>query len=460
MSGRPFEKILIANRGEIALRVIRTCRALGIPTVAVYSKPDENALHVSFADEAICIGPAIATQSYLNQPAVLTAIEVTGADAVHPGYGFLSENAQFASAVRKMGRTFIGPEVEHLQMFGDKLSAKAAARGAGLPLLSGSEGAVQSLEEAHAIATESGYPVMLKAAAGGGGKGMRVVETAEDLERFFALAQAESLAAFGSGDVFIERYLRRPRHIEVQVAGDGSGGGIHIGTRDCSLQRRHQKIIEEAPAPHLSDALRSRICGAAAELIRNVSYRSLATVEFLVEDEGFFFLEVNPRIQVEHPVTEEVSGLDLVELQIRVAAGEGLPVKQEDVCIEGHAMEVRVNAEDPTNFLPSPGLVTGYHQPGGPGIRVDSAIHEQAMVQPHYDSLTAKLIVKGRDREHARRRMLGAIDEFIVEGIRTTLPLQYALLETSEFLECTYWTQFVDQFVVEYAARQREESGG
>jgi acetyl-CoA carboxylase biotin carboxylase subunit len=459
MTSRPFEKVLVANRGEIALRVIRTCRALGIPTVAVYSNADENALHVRFAEEAICIGPAIATQSYLNQPAVLTAIEVTGADAVHPGYGFLSENAQFASAVRKMGRTFIGPDVEHLEMFGDKLRAKEAARKAGLPLLSGSEGAVHSLEEAQEIAAGAGFPLMLKAAAGGGGKGMRVVESPEDLERFFALAQAESMAAFGSGDVFIERYLRRPRHIEVQVAGDGLGGGIHIGTRDCSLQRRHQKIVEEAPAPGLPEGLGSRICEAAAELIRGVDYQSLATVEFLVEDDGFYFLEVNPRIQVEHPVTEEVSGLDLVELQIRLAAGEGLPLRQEDVRIEGHAMEVRVNAEDPTNFLPSPGMVTGYHEPGGPGVRVDSSIHEQAMVQPHYDSLTAKLIVFGRDREHARQRMLGAIDEFIVEGIRTTLPLQRALLTTPEFMDCTYWTQFVDQYVKEFAASVNEGAG-
>jgi len=459
MTSRPFEKVLVANRGEIALRVIRTCRALGIPTVAVYSNADENALHVRFAEEAICIGPAIATQSYLNQPAVLTAVEVTGADAVHPGYGFLSENAQFASAVRKMGRTFIGPDVEHLDVFGDKLSAKEAARKAGLPLLSGSEGAVDSLQEAQKIAAESGFPLMLKAAAGGGGKGMRVVESPEDLERFFALAQAESMAAFGSGDVFIERYLRRPRHIEVQVAGDGRGGGIHIGTRDCSLQRRHQKIVEEAPAPGLPDGLRTQICEAAAELIRTVGYQSLATVEFLVEDDGFYFLEVNPRIQVEHPVTEEVSGLDLVELQIRLAAGEGLPLRQEDVRIEGHAMEVRVNAEDPTNFLPSPGMVTGYHEPGGPGVRVDSSIHEQAMVQPHYDSLTAKLIVFGRDREHARQRMLGAIDEFIVEGIRTTLPLQRALLNTTEFKDCTYWTQFVDRYVTEFAASVNEGAG-
>lgn len=445
--GEPvFRKLLIANRGEIALRIIRTCREMGIRTVAVYSTADANALHVRFADEAICIGPPQATQSYLKQPALLTAAEITDADAIHPGYGFLAENAQFASAVRAMGKVFVGPSVEHLRMFGDKLSAKEAARAAGLPLLPGSEGAISHVEEAVATARQAGYPVMLKAAAGGGGKGMRVVDDEEQLRRVFEIAQAESQAAFGSGDVFIERFLRRPRHIEVQVAGDGVGG-IHLGTRDCSLQRRHQKIIEEAPAPGLSDKLRTEITEAAARLVRSVGYQTVATVEFLVEGEEFFFLEVNPRIQVEHPVTEEVTGVDLIQEQIRLAAGRELSIRQDQVTPRGHSIEVRVNAEDPRSFLPSPGLVTGYHEPGGPGVRVDSAIHEQAMVQPYYDSLAAKLIVRGRDREHARQRMLGAIDEFIVEGIRTTLPLQRSLLETDAFRNVTYWTQFVDQFV-------------
>ena len=443
----PFGKVLIANRGEIALRVIRACREIGCRTVAIYSQADENALHVRFADEAVCIGPAQALQSYLNQPSVLSAVDITQADAVHPGYGFLAENAQFAAAVRKMGRSFVGPSVEHLQMFGDKLSAKEAARNAGLPLLEGSKGAVSSVAEAEEAASRAGYPVILKAAAGGGGKGMRVVEDPEQLGRVFEVAQAESQAAFGSSEVFIERYLRRPRHVEVQVAGDAQGAGIHLGTRDCSMQRRHQKIIEEAPAPFLSDSLRSRIEEAAAELVRSVGYQTVATCEFLVEGEEFFFLEVNPRIQVEHPVTEEITGVDLIQLQLRLAAGEPLPMKQEDVVQHGHAIEVRVNAEDPETFLPSPGLVTGYHEPGGPGVRVDSAIHEHAMVQPYYDSLAAKLIVKADNRERAIRRMVGSIDEFIVEGIRTTLPLQRTLLLTPEFRDATMWTRFVDDFV-------------
>ncbi len=451
-----FKKILIANRGEIALRVIRTCRELGIRTVAVYSKADENALHVRFADEAVCIGPPDATSSYLNQPRVLSAAEITGADAIHPGYGFLAENARFASAVRQMGLAFIGPSVEHLKMFGDKLSAKEAARNAGLPLLEGSTGAVRTVDEALDAAHRAGFPVMMKAAAGGGGKGMRVVETEEDMERSFRLAQAEARAAFGSDEVFIERFLRRPRHVEVQVAADGRGGAIHVGTRDCSMQRRHQKLIEEAPAAGLPNGLGNRIAEAAAELVRSVHYQTVGTVEFLVDGDEFFFLEVNPRIQVEHPVTEAVMGVDLVREQIRLAAGEGLSIRQEDVRPRGHAIEVRVNAEDPWTFLPSPGRITGYHEPGGPGVRVDSAAHEHAMVQPYYDSLVGKLIVHGDDREHAIRRLLGAIDEFIVEGIKTTLPLQRELLRTAEFRDNTMYVRFVD----EWLKQRREAAAG
>jgi len=443
----PFKKVLIANRGEIALRIIRACRELGIETVAVYSRADENALHVRFADEAVCIGPAPATQSYLYVPNILSAAHVTGAEAIHPGYGFLAERSHFASAVQAMGKVFIGPSVDHLKMFGDKLEAKEAARRAGLPLLGGSTGAVESVDEAVAVADRTGYPVILKAAGGGGGKGMRVVEDEATLRRVFEIAQTESQAAFGSREVFIERFLRRPRHVEVQVAGDGLGGGIHIGTRDCSLQRRHQKIIEEAQAPFLSDTLRHNIQEAAADLIRNEKYQTVATCEFLVDGEDFFFLEVNPRIQVEHPVSEEVSGVDLIQEQIRLAAGHGLSYQQDDIHFSGHAIEVRVNAEDPFNFLPSPGRVTGYHAPGGPGVRIDSAIHEHATVQPFYDSLTAKLIVKGRTRDEALVRMLRAIDEFVVEGIRTTLPLQRELLQTEEFRKGTYWTRFVDDWV-------------
>lgn len=447
MQKPPFKKILIANRGEIALRVIRACRELGICTVAIYSEADANALHVRFADEAVCVGPALAARSYLHQPAVLTAVDITGAEAVHPGYGFLAENAQFAGAVRAMGRSFIGPSVEHLHTFGDKLSAKEAARSAGLPLLGGSAGAVEAVEEALAAANDAGWPVILKAAGGGGGKGMRVVETPEELEKVLPVAQAESQAAFGSKDVFIERYLAKPRHVEVQVAGDGQGAGIHLGTRDCTLQRRHQKLVEEAPAPFLSDELRRRIESAAVDLVKSVGYQTVATAEFLVEGEDFFFLEVNPRIQVEHPVSEEITGVDLIQLQIRLAAGEKMPYEQSDIQQTGHAIEVRVNAEDPYSFMPSPGLVTGYHEPGGPGVRVDSAIHEHAVVQPYYDSLAAKLIVKGRDREHAIRRMHWAIDEFVVEGIKTTLPSQRDLLDTPEFRNATFWTRFVDDWV-------------
>jgi acetyl-CoA carboxylase biotin carboxylase subunit len=357
-----------------------------------------------------------------------------------------------------MGRAFIGPSVEHLQMFGDKLSAKAAARAAGLPMLDGSAGAIPDLETAVKAAEYATYPVMLKAAAGGGGKGRRVIEDEATLRRVFALTQAESAAAFGSSEVFLEKYLRRPRHIEVQVAADGRGGGIHIGTRDCSLQRRHQKIIEEAPAPFLSDRLREEITEAAAELVRSVNYCTVATVEFLVEDDAFYFLEVNPRIQVEHPVTEAVTGVDLIQEQIHLAAGGELRVRQEDVVTKGHAIEIRVNAEDPWSFLPSPGTVTGYHEPGGPGVRVDSAIHEHAIVQPYYDSLAAKLIVHGVDREHATRRMLGAMEEFIVEGIRTTIPLQRVLLQTDEFRDATFWTRFVDQWVAQNAESKKNKS--
>jgi acetyl-CoA carboxylase biotin carboxylase subunit len=442
-----FQKILIANRGEIALRIIRTCREMGIATVAVYSKADENALHVRFADEAICIGPADATSSYLHQPSVLTAAEISGADAVHPGYGFLAENAIFASAVRQMGLAFIGPSVEHLKMFGDKLSAKAAARLAGLPLLEGSEGAVNTVEDAIAAGRKAGFPVMMKAAAGGGGKGMRVVESENEMERIFHLAQNEARAAFGSSDVFIERFLRRPRHVEVQVAGDGRGKGVHVGTRDCSMQRRHQKIIEEAPAPGLDEDLIERLSEAAAELVRTVKYQTVATVEYLVEGNEFFFLEVNPRIQVEHPVTEAVTGVDLIQEQIRLAAGEPMFIRQDRVRPRGHAIEVRVNAEDPWTFMPSPGMITGYHEPGGPGVRVDSAVHEHAMVQPYYDSLIGKLIVHGNNRDHAIRRMLGALDEFIVEGVKTTIPLQRELLRSDAFRDCEFYVRFIDDWL-------------
>ena len=442
-----FRKILIANRGEIALRVIRACRELGIRTVAVYSEADRQAAHVRFADESVCIGPAPARQSYLSLPSVISAADIMRADAVHPGYGFLAENATFAEAVNAHGMTFIGPSPEHLRQFGDKLSAKAAARAAGLPLLPGSHGAVEDLEEAVTVARQSGYPLMLKAAAGGGGKGMRVVEDEETLRKVFVVTSAEAKAAFGSGAVFLERFLRTPRHIEVQFAGDRYGAAVHVGERDCSMQRRHQKIIEEAPAPNLDPALRDRIRSAAARLVASTGYVTVGTCEFLVQDDEFFFLEVNPRIQVEHPVTELVTGIDLVQLQIRLAAGEPMPFSQAEIRLHGHAIEVRVNAEDPWKFTPSPGKIVGYHAPGGPGIRVDSAVHEGAFVQPYYDSLVAKLIAYAPDRESAIRKLLGAMDEYVVEGIRTSLPLQKLLLSDPAFRDVRFHTRYIDEWL-------------
>ncbi len=429
------------------MRVIRACRELGIRTVAVYSECDRHALHVRFADESVCIGPPQARQSYLNIPAVISAADITRADAIHPGYGFLAENSTFAEAVNAHGMTFIGPSPEHLRQFGDKLSAKAAARAAGLPLLPGSHGAVDSLDECVEVARLVGFPLMLKAAAGGGGKGMRVVEDEEQLRKVFAVTSAEALAAFGSGAVFLERFLRTPRHVEVQFAGDRFGAAVHVGERDCSMQRRHQKIIEEAPAPNLAEGLRDRIRSAAARLVASTGYVTVGTCEFLVQDDEFFFLEVNPRIQVEHPVTEMVTGIDLVQLQIRLAAGEPMPFSQSEVRLRGHAIEVRVNAEDPWKFTPSPGRVTGYHAPGGPGIRVDSAIHEGAMVQPYYDSLAAKLVAYAPDRETAIRKLLGAMDEYVVEGIRTSLPLQKLLLADPAFSAVTFHTRFIDEWL-------------
>ena len=444
-----FKKVLIANRGEIALRIVRTCREHGVGTVAIYSQADENALHVRFADEAICVGRATSLASYLKQPNVLSAAQVTGCDAVHPGYGFLAENTQFANAVRAMGMAFIGPSTEHLQLFGDKLRAKEAATKAGLPLLPGSAGTMASISEAMAIANDIGYPVMLKAAAGGGGRGMRVAHDQKELQNLFYVAEAEARAAFGSQELFIEKFLLRPRHVEVQVAGDNTGNGLHLGTRDCSLQRRHQKVVEEAPAPYLSPKLRQQIESQAAQLIRSLNYCTVGTVEFLVEGDEFYFLEVNPRIQVEHTVTEEVLGIDLVWEQMCLAAGEPLSIAQSQLTPRGHAIEVRVNAENPWTLRPSPGRITGYHEPGGLGIRVDSAVYEEAVVPPHYDSIIGKLIVRGKNREHAIARLVAAIDEFIIEGIETTLPLQKELLQTDVFREGRMWTRFVDEWLAQ-----------
>lgn len=439
-----FKKILVANRGEIALRVIRACREMGIASVAVYSECDANSLHVQFADEAVCIGPPEALKSYLHIPNVLTAADVTGADAIHPGYGFLAENADFARKTAAHGITFIGPTPETLVQFGDKLSAKAAARAANLPLVPGSTGEVGDEDEASKVAAQIGYPVMLKAASGGGGKGMRVARDEVELRRLFAITAAEAVASFGNGALFLERFLEKPRHIEIQVAGDGKGKAIHFAERDCSIQRRHQKLVEEAPAVGLSDALRAAIRDAATRLVADTNYISVGTVEFLVEGEEFFFLEVNPRIQVEHPVTEAVTNVDLVQLQIVLAAGEGLPFEQEDIQVQGHAIELRINAEHPRTFLPSPGRITGFHLAGGPGIRVDSAVHEQAMVQPYYDSLVAKLIVRAKDRPSAIRRAQRALQECIVEGIHTSLPLHRDLLASDEFRDLAFHTRFLE----------------
>lgn len=442
-----FKKILVANRGEIALRVIRACREMGIASVAVYSECDANSLHVQFADEAVCIGPPEASKSYLHIANVLTAADITGADAIHPGYGFLAENADFARKTAAHGITFIGPTPETLVQFGDKLSAKAAARAVNLPLVPGSAGEVGDEDEAAKIAKQIGYPVMLKAAAGGGGKGMRIARSEEDLRRLFAITATEAKASFGNGALFLERFLERPRHIEIQIAGDGLGNAIHFAERDCSIQRRHQKLIEEAPAVGLSDDLRAAIRSAAIRLVENTNYISVGTVEFLVEGEEFFFLEVNPRIQVEHPVTEAVTNVDLVQLQIVLAAGEGLPFAQSDIQVQGHAIELRINAEHPRTFLPSPGRITGFHLAGGPGIRVDSAVHEQAMVQPYYDSLVAKLIVRAKDRPSAIRRAQRALAECVVEGIHTCLPLHRDLLASDEFRDLAFHTRFLEEWL-------------
>jgi len=452
---RPFDKVLVANRGEIALRVIRACRELGVETVAVYSECDATSLHVRFADESVCIGPPSATDSYLKVSNVISAADITGADAIHPGYGFLAENAEFARVVEAHGITFIGPDVELLNTFGDKLSAKAAARAAGLPLIPGSTGAVANVDEAVETADEVGYPVMLKAASGGGGKGMRVVEDPEQLRRVFELTSTEAKLAFGNGDVFIERFLRNPRHIEVQVAGDRHGVAVHLAERDCSMQRRHQKVIEEAPAPGLKPELVDRIRGAAVSLVAAVGYHTVGTCEFLVDGDEFFFLEVNPRIQVEHPVSEIVTGVDLIQLQMRLAAGEPMPFAQDDIVVDGHAIEVRVNAEHPFTFRPSPGRITGYYQPGGPGIRVDSAVHEMAMVQPFYDSLVAKLIATAPTRDEAIAKLQVALHEYVVEGIDTTIDLHRELLDTPEFREARLSTRFIDDWLLRRGTERR-----
>ncbi|HBB83322.1 MAG TPA: acetyl-CoA carboxylase biotin carboxylase subunit [Sulfitobacter sp.] len=423
-----FSKILVANRGEIALRVIRAAREMGIQTVAVHSTADSDAMHVRMADESVCIGPPSSTQSYLSIPAIIAACEITGAEAIHPGYGFLSENANFVQIIEDHGLTFIGPTAEHIRVMGDKITAKDTMKKLGVPCVPGSEGGVASLEYAKRLGEEIGYPVIIKATAGGGGKGMKVAQTAKDMEKAFQTARAEGKSNFGNDEVYIEKYLTTPRHIEIQVFGDGKGNAVHLGERDCSLQRRHQKVFEEAPGPSITEEERARIGKVCADAVANINYIGAGTIEFLYENGEFYFIEMNTRLQVEHPVTEAIFGVDLVREQIRVAEGLPMSFTQEDLVINGHAIEVRINAEKLPNFAPCPGRITQYHAPGGLGVRMDSALYDGYSIPPYYDSLIGKLIVHGRDRPEALARLGRALGELIVDGVDTTVPLFHALL--------------------------------
>jgi len=443
-----FKKVLVANRGEIALRVIRACKELGIKTVAVHSEADANSLHVRAADEHLCIGPADAALSYRNIPNVLSAAEITGVDAIHPGYGFLSENAHFAEVCESIGIKFIGPTSEHIALMGDKAKAREIVAKKGLPVTPGSPGELKSEQEALEAATKIGYPVIIKATAGGGGRGMRVVNKADDLARAFQAAQAEAKSTFGHDGVYLERYFLEPRHIEVQVIADHRGHVVHLGERDCSVQRRHQKLLEETPSPAVDEKLRKEIGRVAVEAVKAVHYRNVGTVEFLLDkDHNFFFMEVNTRIQVEHPITEMVTGIDLIKEQIRLANGQALSFKQQDIRLNGHSLECRINAEDPEKFTPSPGLVTKYNPPGGFGVRVDSAMESNVVVAPHYDSMIAKVITHGRDRQEAIVRMRRALDEFVIEGIKTTIPLHRRILNDPDFQKGHVSTTFLDRFL-------------
>jgi acetyl-CoA carboxylase, biotin carboxylase subunit len=444
-----FEKILIANRGEIALRVLRACKELGIATVAVHSTADADAMHVRLADESVCIGPPPARDSYLNIPALLAACEITGADAVHPGYGFLSENARFAEILTEHRVHFIGPKAEHIRLMGDKIEAKRTARRLGIPTVPGSDGGVNSDEEARAVARDIGFPVLVKAAAGGGGRGMKVARSESELAVALATARSEAKAAFGDDAVYLERYLDRPRHIEIQVLGDGRGRAIHLGERDCSLQRRHQKVWEEAPSPALNVAERDAIGETVAQAMRDLGYLGVGTVEFLYEDGAFYFIEMNTRIQVEHPVTEMITDIDLILEQIRVAAGADLELTQKDVKFHGHAIECRINAENPVSFRPSPGKIQHYHPPGGPGIRVDSAAYQGYIIPPYYDSLVGKLIVHGKNRTECLMRLRRALDELVVDGIETTLPLFRALVREPDIIDGDYHIHWLERFLAE-----------
>ncbi len=442
-----FEKVLIANRGEIALRIHRACREMGIQTVAVHSTADADAMHVRLADESVCIGPPPGRDSYLNIPAILSAATITGVDAIHPGVGFLSENADFAAMVEEHGFVFIGPSPEHIQLMGDKVAAKEAAVSLGIPVVPGSDGAITEDEEALRVADDVGFPILVKAAAGGGGRGMKVAEDRDGLIQALGMARSEAKAAFGNDAVYLERYLGGPRHIEIQILADGQGNAIHLGERDCSLQRRHQKLLEEAPSPALNESAREGIGKIATDAMRKFGYRSAGTLEFLYENGEFFFIEMNTRLQVEHPISEAITGIDIVREQIRIAAGSPLVLTQEDIDFSGHAIECRINAEDPQTFMPSPGTITSHHVPGGLGVRVDSAIYGGYRIPPHYDSLIAKLVVHGRNRNECLMRLRRALEEYVVDGVKTTIPLHHDLIGANDFINGDYDIHWLERFV-------------
>ncbi|MFM9936098.1 MAG: acetyl-CoA carboxylase biotin carboxylase subunit [Novosphingobium sp.] len=445
----PIKRLLIANRGEIALRIHRAAHEMGIETVAVHSTADSDAMHVRLADHAVCIGPPAAKDSYLNMAAIISAAEITQADAIHPGYGFLSENAKFADIVEAHGITWIGPKPEHIRTMGDKIEAKRTAGALGLPLVPGSDGAVSDIKEAKEIAEAAGYPVIIKAASGGGGRGMKVCNGPDELETLIQQAGSEAKAAFGDATVYIEKYLGNPRHIEFQIFGDGNGNAIHLGERDCSLQRRHQKVLEEAPSPVISAAERDRMGGVVSKAMADMGYRGAGTIEFLWEGGEFYFIEMNTRLQVEHPVTEAITGVDLVREQIRIADGKPLSVKQEDIVFSGHAIECRINAEDPFTFVPSPGLVTSYHASGGMHVRVDSGLYAGYRIPPYYDSMIAKLIVYGRTREGCIMRLRRALEEMVIGGVKTSIPLHQKLLTDAKFLDGDYSIKYLEQWLSE-----------
>ena len=447
-----FQKILIANRGEIALRVLRACRELGIKTVAVHSTADADAMHVRLADESVCIGPPPSRDSYLNIHQIVAACEITGADAIHPGYGFLSENAKFADILEAHKITFIGPTADHIRIMGDKIEAKRTAKRLGIPVVPGSEGGVSDEVEAARICADIGYPVIIKATAGGGGRGMKVARNEADLAIALATARSEAGAAFGNTEVYIEKYLQKPRHIEVQVMGDGAGAGVHLGERDCSLQRRHQKIWEEANSPALNAEERNKIGMICADAIAGLGYRGAGTIEFLYEDGEFYFIEMNTRLQVEHTITEAITGIDIVHEQIRIASGGGLSMKQSDIKFSGHAIECRINAEDPRTFVPSPGKITHYHTPGGLGIRIDSGVYAGYKIPPYYDSMVGKLIVHGRTRVECMMRLRRALDEFVIDGIKTTLPLFRELVGNADIANGDYDIHWLEKYLADTAA--------